>query len=215
MSKPDALLHDLLSAEKSLRRLYRELAPLGGAALWPAIEKIVRSGVAAGDNEEAASQLVPAARLLGDLEGATTVDLLIDILESSSEEARSVAGEVLESLAFDRFKEVALGVERALQRLSPESLALSELPYVLASVPEPGVTKVLEKFLSHANADAAATAIEALVEVGDPSAAKAIARLHGDTRQVDLMGEDGGDGSLVSLGELADEAAALLSAVRT
>ena len=54
-----------------------------------------------------------------------------------SAEARAVAGEELENIAFERFKEVALGIERALARLPKDSPALTELPYLLAEVAEP------------------------------------------------------------------------------
>ena len=102
--------------------------------------------------------------------------------------------------------------ERALVRLPKGSPALSELPYMLAEVPEPGALKLLGQFLKHADPEAVAAAIEALVEVGDPGAAPMLAHLERDTRQVQMDGEDGveGDGP-VSIGDLATEARHLLA----
>ncbi len=78
--------------------------------------------------------------------GPQVVDLLIDILASDDAEARRAAGEALSERAWDRFKDVALGIERALDRLPANSPALLELPYILAEVPEPGALKFLGIF---------------------------------------------------------------------
>jgi HEAT repeat protein len=158
--------------------------------------------------DEAALRLVRLAALLGECEGPDVVDTLIDILACDEPEARHAAGEALEDLAFDRFKEVALGIERALERLTPGSPALTELPYLLAEVGEPGCVKLLARFLAHCDGEAVAAAIEALVELGDPSAAHLLTPLEKDTRQVQLDEEDG---ERVSIGDLAAEARQLLA----
>jgi hypothetical protein len=141
--------------------------------------------------------------LLSDVEGAKAVDLLIAILGNAEPEARHAAGEALEGVAFDRFKEVALGVERALGHLEPGNAALTELPYMLAQIPEPGVLKLLGKFLKHNDAEAVAAAIEALVECGDPTTGSLLTPLEKDSRSVQIE-ED--DESRVTIGELAKEA---------
>jgi hypothetical protein len=141
--------------------------------------------------------------------GPRVVDLLVDILGCDEPEARHAAGEALEGLAFDRFKEVALGVERALERLPQGNAALSELPYLLAQVPEPGVPKLLARFLAHPDADAVASAIEALVEMGDPGALPLLDALATDGRKVQLEDEGGTEGE-ATIGELVAEARSLL-----
>jgi HEAT repeat protein len=141
--------------------------------------------------------------------GPRVVDLLVDILGCDEPEARHAAGEALEGPAFDRFKEVALGVERALERLPNGNAALSELPYLLAEVPEPGVAKLLARFLAHADADAVASAIEALVEMGDPGALPLLDPLGADGRKVQLEDEGGTEGE-ATIGELVAEARSLL-----
>jgi hypothetical protein len=206
----------LFDAERTARRLHARLvsdSTHGGAdpsALVEALENEVRA--AAKDPEEQALRLVRIAGLLGDLQGARVVDLLIDLLASDEPEARHAAGEALEGLAYDRFKEVALGIERALDRLPVGSPALSELPYLIAEIPEPGATKLLGRFLHHKDPEAVAAGIEALVEVGDPSAAPMLAPLAKDTRVVQLEDGEGEEGK-VTIGELAAEARALLAEI--
>ncbi len=203
------LLVELFDAERSVRRLHARLTKLPPAVLLDAADAAVREALGQSDEDEAALRLVRLATLLGDLEGPRAVDLLIDILGSEEPEARQNAGEALTDLAFDRFKEVALGVERALVRLPAGSPALLELPYILAEVGEPGVRKLLGRFLTHEDPDAVAAAIEAVVDMGDAGAVSLLKPLAGDTRRVSLEDETGEEGT-VSIGELAQEAINLL-----
>jgi hypothetical protein len=205
-----ARLDALFDAERAVRKTHEELLRGDRAALVKAIRVAVDAALAAIDTaaEDANLRLVRLAALLGDAEGGdAAVDALIDILACEEPEARHVAGQALEDLAFDRFKEVALGIERALERLPVGSAALTELPYLLAEVGEPGSLKLLGRFLRHADADAVAAAVEALVEMGDPSAASLLAPLEKDARQVQL---DDDDAERVSIGDLAAEARQLL-----
>ena len=162
------------------------------------------------DEDEASLRLVRLSELLGEMEGPRVVDLLIDIVNCEDPDARRSGGEALAGLAWDRFKEVALGVERALERLPPGSPALAELPYMLAEIPEGGAMKLLGRFLAHSDPDAVAAAIEAIVETGDPSVLPMLDRLKGDTRKVELEDEGGTQGD-ATIGELVAEAHALLS----
>ena len=143
------------------------------------------------------------------MQGAAVVDLLINILGCDEPEARRAAGEALAGLAWDRFKEVALGVERALDRLPDGTPALSELPYLLAELPEPGAMKLLARFLAHRDPDAVAAAVEALVEAGDVSAIAILKPLENDARKVQLEDETGTLGE-ATIGELVAEALSLL-----
>lgn len=207
-----ATLSELFDAERNVRRLHDELAVQSGDKLLDALAKAVAEATREEAEDEASLRLVRLAALLGELEGPRSVDLLIDVLGSDHPEARKVAGETLEELAFDRFKEVAKGVERALVRLPSGSPALPELPYILAELPEPGVVKLLGQFLAHADADAVAAGIEAMVELGDPSSVRLIEALLEDTRTIELEGEEpDGEGTEVTIGELAQEALDILS----
>jgi HEAT repeat protein len=204
-------LSELFDAERNCRRLHDELSDLPTDALLDVLDGALATALKESREEEASLRLVRIAALLGELEGPRAVDLLIDVLASDHPEARNAAGQELEDLAFDRFKEVAKGVERALKRLPVGSPALPEIPYILAEIPEPGVMKLLGQFLTHADPDAVAAAIESLVEVGDPAAVKLVEPLKNDTRTVELADEDSEDETAeVTIGELANEAIEIL-----
>ena len=210
-SKIPTLLDELFDAERSVRRAHIDLVDADANELLPALEKAAKESFANDDEDEKALRLVRIAAVLGELEGPKPVDLLIDILGADEPEARHAAGVALEDLAYDRFKEVALGVERALERLPKGNLALSELPYLLADIPEGGVMKLLGRFLTHADPEAVAAGLEALVEFGDPSASPLILPLEKDKRQVTLEDDEGEEGK-VTIGELAIEARQILAA---
>lgn len=208
----------LFDAERAARRIQGEIlrAHARGAgdatALVAALAKEAGVARALTDADEQALRLVRIAALAGELQGGPAIDLLIDLLADDEPEARHAAGEALEGLAYERFKEVALGVERALDRLPVGSPALSELPYLIAEIPEPGAAKLLGRFLRHKDPEAVAAAIEALVEIGDPMAMPLLAPLEKDPRAVQLDDEDGEEGK-VTIGELASEARALLGEI--
>jgi len=207
-----ATLVALFDAERAARAAHDELVDAEPEAVLPLLEKTTRDALTLDelDEDESSLRLCRVAAVLGEMQGPRVVDLLVDILGCDEPEARHAAGEALEGLAFDRFKEVALGVERALERLPETSPALSELPYLLAQVPEPGVAKLLGRFLAHRGADAVASAIEALVEMGDPAALPLLDALAADKRKVQLEDEGGTEGE-ATIAELVAEARTLLS----
>jgi HEAT repeat protein len=205
-------LAGLFDAERAARRAHDELVVADPAQVLALLATTTRKALAldAIDEDEASLRLVRISGVLGEMQGPGVVDLLIDILGCDEPEARGAAGEALSGLAFDRFKEVALGVERALERMPDGSPAMAELPYLLVDVPEAGVIKLLGRFLAHRDADAVAAAIEALVELGDPSAVPLLDKLRGDSRRVQLEDEGGTEGD-ASIAELAAEARGLLA----
>ena len=206
-----AVIDALFDAERAVREAHEDLTDGDLSEVVPALERATREALAleAEDEEESSLRLVRIAAVLGDLEGPRVVDLLIDILGATDAEGRQAAGVALSGLAFDRFKEVALGIERALARIPSGSPALSELPYLLIEIPEPGVNRLLARFLTHSSADAVAAAVEAMVEIGDPSAVPLLEPLSGDPRRVQLEDENGQEGD-ASIGELVAEALAIL-----
>ncbi len=210
--KIEATIAALFAAERDAR-LYHDQLTLRTEEQRDEILAEVRNAIADAaaleDPEEASLRLVCMARLLGELEGDDVVDALIDVLDVEHPEARNEAGEQLQGLAFERFKEVALGIERALKRLGAGSPALVELPYILVEFPDVGAPSLLGKFLEHPDVDAVAAAIEALVEVGDPTSVKLLLPLQGDERTTTL-GDDEQMQAEVSLGELVIEAIELL-----
>jgi HEAT repeat protein len=204
-------LESLFDAERAARRAHDQLVQADPVRVLALLQVTTRKALAldAVDEDEASLRLVRVAGVLGEMQGPRVINLLIDILGCDEPEARHASGEALSGLAFDRFKEVALGIERALERAPEGSPALSELPYLLVDIPEPGVLKLLALFLGHRDADAVAAAIEALVELGDPGAVALLEKLETDTRRVQLEDEGGTEGD-ATIGELAAEARGLL-----
>jgi HEAT repeat protein len=200
----DASLRALFDAERAVRAAHDELVREDAKTLVPALQRAVREAMPL-DEREASLRLVRIASLLGALQGPAAVDLLIDILGCDAPEARHEAGEELEADAWERFKDVALGVERALERLPEDSAALLELPYILAEIPEPGVLKLLGRFLAHKDAEVVASTLEALAQMGDPEAIPMLVALTKDPRKVEIE-DDGGVEGEVTIGELAAEA---------
>ena len=205
---PDALLERLFAAERDVRGLHDRLAAAGRERVMGSIRKTLSSADKL-EQEEASLRLVCVARLLGEFEGADVADALVDVLACDLPEVRSEAGEQLEGLAFERFREVAEAAERALLRLPADSPALVELPYLLVEIPEGGVLKLLGKFLAHGSGDVVASAIEALVEIGDLGGVKMLLPLQADERTT-VVGDDRGAPGEVTIGELAIEALELL-----
>jgi hypothetical protein len=208
-SDPKEALTLLFDAERNVRARHRDAIALPKPQLLEAVRAAAGEAQGLPDRGEHALRLTRLANVLGELDGGDVADLLIDFLGSDEPEARAAAGEALQAQAFDRFKEVALAIERGLERLPVGHLALAELPYVISEVPEPGVTKLLGMFLKHADPEAVAGALEAAVESLDESLVPAIAPLVDDRRRVQLDDEEGDEG-LVTIGELAREALGLL-----
>ena len=204
-------LDGLFDAERKVRELHDKLAETPKDALLDVLAPAIEAAAKLDDEAEASLRLVRIASVLGEVEGPRAMDALIDVLSTDLPEARHAAGEAIEEAAFDRFKEVAQGVERALARLPEGSPALPELPYILMEVPEPGVLKLLEKFLAHKDADAVAAAIEVAADMGDPILIKHLQKLTKDKRSVEMAEEDSDEASEVTIGELALEAIDLLS----
>ena len=195
----------LFEAERTARQLHRELVATNGSQVVKAVRQEM-DGLTKLSAEERALRLVRLCSILGNLPGEEPVDILIDVLNVDAPEARLAAGEALEGIAFERFKEVALGCERALARLPADAPALVELPYIIGEVAEGGVVKLLGLFLKSKEADVVAAAIEALVEVEDPAGISLLRPLWGDARMVELEEE----ADAVSIGSLATEACEIL-----
>lgn len=208
--RPTALLEQLFEAERRVRKVHESLLSCDEPALLDALAKAIT--VAAKESEDEGNlRLVRVAELLADIDGPRPVDLLVDILAADSPEARLAAGEALEERGYSRFKELALGVERALDRLPKTSAALVELPYLLAEIPEPGVLKLLGRFVKSGEPEVVASAIEALAQAADPDSVKLLEPLKSDKRTVSMEDAEGEEAT-VTLGELAKEAVDLILA---
>lgn len=213
-ARPDdipAKIERLQRAEEEVRRLQDQLIDAVSFSRKPTLDGIreaIVEGLGEGEGPEAAIALVPLAEVLGECEGPEVCDLLVDLLCSDEPEVRLTAGRALQDLAYDRFREVAEAIERAVKRLPASSPALRELPFVVGEIGEPGVPRILKGYLAHEEPEIVAAAIEALAASGDAAAIHELKKLLHDPRVVHVD-EEGGEGE-VALGVLAEEAIAVL-----
>ncbi|HKQ72019.1 MAG TPA: hypothetical protein VJT73_21890 [Polyangiaceae bacterium] len=217
-SRVESSLSELFEVQKKARHLAAEIASGPPGEVMDALARAIERARGHEGEDDRVLELETISQVLAQLEGPRAVDMLVDVLGSEDPLARHAAGVVLEEVAFERFKEVALGVERALAQLPADHLALAELPYLLIEIPEPGVSRLIHRFLEHSNEEVVAAGIEACVELGDSSSIPRLLRLEADTRLVELDDEDDlgpegheQDGS-VTIGELAKEARLMLEA---
>jgi len=161
------------------------------------------------DRREATMRLERLADLCAQVPGPVMTDALIAILNDDEPRVRVAAGEALRDVGFERYAEVARGIERALDR-GEDGPAMSELPWVLAEIAEPSALPLIRRFLTHPAADVVAAAIEALSQLADPEAIGDLRSFLGDTRIVTI--EDFEDETKTTLGELAQDALVELGA---
>ena len=207
MSLPDELqrIFDadrvLLKAESALLR------KKGSEELITLLEQETEGALQMEDRKEGAMRLERLADLCAQVPGPRMTDALIAILDDGEPRVRVAAGEALRDLGYERYAEVARGIERALDR-NAEGIAMSELPWVLAEIAEPSALPLIRRFLDHPSADVVAAAIEALAQLQDPEALADLERFVGDERIVTI--EDFEDETKTTLGELAEDALEML-----
>jgi HEAT repeat protein len=186
MADPKAQLESLFDADRTLRAA--EDAFLESAderVLAKALHAAVRESFALPDPEEQELRLERLADLCAQVQGPETVDALLTILDHDEPSVRNEAGEALLDVAFERFKEVALGIERLLERGHSGS-SMEELPFILTEVRDPDPLPLVLRFLAHPKGEIVAAAIEALAAYGDPSAIRQLEKLLKDRRAVTL-----------------------------
>ena len=191
----------LLKAESALLR------KKGSEELITLLEQETEGALQMEDRKEGAMRLERLADLCAQVPGPRMTDALIAILDDGEPRVRVAAGEALRDLGYERYAEVARGIERALDR-NADGIAMSELPWVLAEIAEPSALPLIRRFLNHPSADVVAAAIEALAQLQDPEALADLERFVGDERIVTI--EDFEDETKTTLGELAEDALEML-----
>ncbi|MDH4282962.1 MAG: HEAT repeat domain-containing protein [Myxococcales bacterium] len=159
------------------------------------------------DRKEGTMRLERLADLCAQVPGPRMTDALIAILSDEEPRVRVAAGEALRDLGYERYAEVARGIERALDD-NAGGLAMSELPWVLAEVGEPSALPLIRRFLDHQSPDVVAAAIEALAQLQDSDAVRDLKRFVGDPRVVTI--DDFEHETKTTLGELAEDALQML-----
>ena len=207
MSLPDELQR-IFDADRLLQKAESVLLrKKGSEELVALLERETESALQMEDRKEGTMRLERLADLCAQVPGPRMTDALIAILNDGEPRVRVAAGEALRDLGYERYAEVARGIERALDR-NADGLAMSELPWVLAEVAEPSALPLIRRFLDHPSADVVAAAIEALAQLHDPEALADLQRFVGDGRVVII--EDFEDETKTTLGELAEDALEML-----
>ena len=207
MSLPDELQR-IFDADRALHDAESVLLrKKGSEELVALLERETDSALGIQDRKEGSMRLERLADLCAQVPGPRMTDTLIAILSDPEPRVRVAAGEALRDLGYERYAEVARGIERALDR-NAEGLAMSELPWVLAEIAEPSALSLIRRFLDHPSADVVAAAVEALAQLADPEAVPDLERLVGDARVVVI--EDFEDETKTTLGELAEDALEML-----
>lgn len=208
----DKKLDQVFSAARSLRTATESFSGAGDerarvAALGRAVEVADRLE----DEDERGERMMRIGDLLGELGGPAALDVLLRLLDDEDPGVRVSAGEALLDLGHSRYAEVARAFEKAIDA-GTRSLALAEVPYLLAEIGEPGGVKLCVKLLRHAEPDVVGAAIEALASLGDASAIKEIEKLIDDKRAVPQ--EEELDSGEFTVGELAADAVEHLRSLR-
>jgi HEAT repeat protein len=207
MSLPDELQR-IFDADRVLRSAESVLLrKKGSKELITLLERETENALQMEDRHKGEVRLERLADLCAQVPGPRMTDALIAILNDGEPRVRVAAGEALRDLGYERYAEVARGIERALDR-NADGLAMSELPWVLAEIAEPSARPLICRFLDHPSPDVAAAAIEALAQLGDPDAVPDLERFVGDSRVVLI--EDFEDETKTTLGELAEDALEML-----
>lgn len=200
-------LTKLFDADRALRAA--EDAFLESAdekALAHTLAEAVREACSLEDPDEQEMRLMRLADLCAQVQGPETVDALLSILDHDEPAVRNEAGECLLDVAYERFKEVATGIERLLAR-GHSGHAMEELPFVLCEIRDPDPVPLVSRFLAHPRGEVVAAAIEALAAYGDPGAIRHLEKLTEDPREVTLPELDD---AKATIGDLAADAIAEL-----
>lgn len=201
-------LQRIYDADRALRRAEKALLrKKRSEKLVELLEEATEEALRLDDREESSMRLERLADLCAQVPGPEMTDALIAILNDEEPRVRVVAGEALRDVGYERYAEVARGIERALDR-GQSGPAMSELPWVLAEIAEPSALPLIRRFLDHPSPDVIAAAIEALTQLEEPEAAKDLERFIGDERSVTI--EDFEEETKTTLGELAEDALRIL-----
>lgn len=208
MSEPRAALDAIFDADRALREAEDDLLDSADEkTLAHVLAGAVREAWELTDPDEQEMRMTRLADLCAQVQGPETVDALLSILDHEEASVRGEAGECLLHVAEQRFKEVALGIERLLAR-GHDGNSMEELPFILTNVRDPDPMPLVIRFLAHPRGEVVASAIESLARYGDPSAIKHLEKLTADTREVTLEDLDDAE---VTLGDLAADAIAELA----
>ena len=202
MSSPKEALQAIFDAERALRAHERALLELEDGALRAALTAAVAEASKLEDRSESVLRLERLADLCAQVDGPQMVDALIAILDHDAPSVRVQAAEALVDVGFERYAELARGVERAIAD-GKQLNALQELPWALVEIAEPSARPLIARLLAHREVEVVASAVEALAELGDPAAIADLTPLQDDPRPIELEDDEGLQSA--TLGDLVTE----------
>lgn len=203
----DKHLADIFQADRTLRDAEQLLLEADEGELSKVLSAAVADAKSVDDEAEKTMRLQRLSDLCAQVPGPEMTDALIAILNEELPTVRVSAADALVDVAFERYAEVARGVERALDS-GEEGMAMGELPWVLTEVADPSAIALITRFLKLQDSSIVASAVEALATLGDPAAVEALTPLVDDERVVELDEYEGEVSA--TLGELVGEAIELI-----
>ena len=195
-------LHAIFDADRAARDAESKLLGGNDNEVAKLLVDATKEALALDDRAEAFLRLRRLPDLLAQTPSTATLDAMLSILDSDDETLRAEAGEALLDVAYERFKDVAQTIERALDR-KHDGMSMQELPFILNRVHDPDPIPLIARFLAHRSGEIVAAAVEALVQLGDPAAMPHIEKLVDDKREVTVEELDPGP---ITLGDLAASA---------
>ncbi len=203
-------LDRIFEAERNMRTAEQELMSLPPGVVEETLKSAFAEASKLADRQEMTGRMVRLTDLCAQIPSAGMTEMLIKILNDEDTEVRVAAGEALRDVAYDRYAEVARAIERAVTNPGLE-IALAELPWIIAEIGEPSAVPLIRRFLAHKDGDVVASAIEAVVMLGDVSALADVEALVNDKRRVIVVDEDAEGDDEATIGALAKEAVRELS----
>ncbi|MDP3274440.1 MAG: hypothetical protein Q8Q09_04545 [Deltaproteobacteria bacterium] len=212
MSNEAKALSALLEANHKLNVARSDFQENGSTdAKIKAITAAIEQAFAAGDSTDAGLSLILMTDVLVEVQSPVAAKLLLRVLGHTDPGIRVSAGEALVELLAENWNDGAKAIESYIATDGASLDALRELPFVLAEVAEPAGAELIAKLLAHKDADVAASAIEALVELGNDEHMDAMRALVSDKRELSVEEDDDSGVAGGTLGELANDALEVLS----
>ncbi len=160
------------------------------------------------DTSPVSLRTVRIVELLTDLPGKLCAAPLSLGLGHDNPDIRLLSAEALYQLADDELSQIEPAIAAALEKSGPFA---QEMLAVLVELDDPEVVAVIERFLALEDVETVSLAVEALVEVGEPSAVPSLQTLVEDTRVLSIGEDENDDTTEWTLGQLAKDAIEMLS----
>ena len=186
---PAQQLETLFDISRKVNALTKQICANPQPGLYDAIRDARDDAFDLANEDEWMLRLNCLAQLLQISRTPAAIDLLIESLDDDLEEFAPFES-ALSVVASENVDIVREGIVRALGLLPDDSDVLAILPALVLDYGDPDAPNTLKLFLAHPTPAVVAAAIDALVELGDPSAIKLLEPLAKDTRTIETDDEE-------------------------